>query len=35
MQDILSYLKDWQWVAAVSAVAAATHLVMHFFGWIL
>lgn len=35
MQDVLSHLTDWHWVVAVAAVAAATHLVMHFFGWIL
>lgn len=30
MQDILTYLMDWKWVAAVAIVCAAVHAVWHF-----
>lgn len=30
MQDVIGYLTDWKWVAAVAIVCAAVHAVMHY-----
>lgn len=32
MQDILEYLTNWQWVAAVTVVCVAVHAVVHLLG---